>query len=106
MNPINSHSPMKEKKELYTSYSSYITMEKTTIQIAQTTLEKLKGLKSYERQSYDELLNNLIDEQQEESLTQEEIIDIQKSLEDIKKGRVHSIEDVAKELGIQLKKHV
>lgn len=78
-------------------------MEKTTIQINLETLERLKSLKHFERQSYDELLNNLINNCEEESLSEEEINEIQKGLEDVKKGRVYSIEDVAKELGIALK---
>ncbi len=78
-------------------------MEKTTIQIGQNTLDRLKALKSVERQSYDDLLNNLIDNQEEENLSEEEIVEIQKGLEDIKRGRVYSIESVAKEMGITLK---
>ncbi|MEM4259430.1 MAG: hypothetical protein QXS38_01560 [Candidatus Pacearchaeota archaeon] len=77
-------------------------MEKTTIQINAETLGRLRALKSIERQSYDDVLNNLIDDYEEESLSSEEIDEIQKGLEDIKKGRVYSIEEVAKELGINL----
>ena len=36
-------------------------MEKTTIQISQETLNRMKNLKSHERQSYDELLNGMRD---------------------------------------------
>lgn len=78
-------------------------MEKTTIQINLETLERLKSLKNFERQSYDEVLNNMIDSCEEESLSEEEINEIQKGLEDVKKGRVYPIEVVAKELGIALK---
>ena len=60
-------------------------------------------LRNVDKQSYDDILNNLIDNIEEETLSEEEIKDIQKSLNDIKKGRVHSIEEVAKELGITLK---
>jgi len=78
-------------------------MEKTTIQINPKTLERLKSLKNFERQSYDELLNNLINNCEEESLNEEEINEIQRGLEDIKKGRVYPIKSVAKELGIILR---
>ena len=78
-------------------------MEKTTIQINLETLERLKALKSMERQSYDELLNNLIDNNEEETLDEGEINEIQKGLEDVKRGRVKPIEQVARELGITLK---
>lgn len=78
-------------------------MEKTTIQISQETLNRLKMLKNFNKQSYDDVLNSLIDNIQEETLSDEEIEDIKKSLEDIKKGRLKTIEDVAKELGVTLK---
>ncbi len=78
-------------------------MEKTTIQINLETLERLKSLKSMERQSYDDLLNNLIDNIEEETLNDEEISDIQKALENVKRGKVKPIQQVAKELGITLK---
>ncbi len=78
-------------------------MEKTTIQINFETLDKLKALKNFERQSYDEVLNVLINNCEEESLGEEEINEIQKGLEDIKRGRVYPIEFVARELGITLR---
>ena len=78
-------------------------MEKTTIQINFKTLEKLKSLKNFERQSYDEVLNNLIDNCEEESLSEDEIEDIKLALENVKRGRVKPIEQVARELGITLK---
>ncbi len=78
-------------------------MEKTTIQITSETLEKLKSLKNFKKQSYDELLNSLIDNCEEESLSEEEIEDIKIALENIKKGKVKPIEQVARELGIILR---
>ncbi len=78
-------------------------MEKTTIQINLETLERLKALKNFDRQSYDDLIINLIDNSEEETLSEEEITEIQAGLEDIKKGRVYPIEIVAKELGITLR---
>ena len=47
-------------------------MQKTTIQLNVNTLERLKTLKNFERQSYDELLINMINNIQEEILTEEE----------------------------------
>ena len=78
-------------------------MEKTTIQINTETLERLKALKNFERQSYDEVLNSLIDNCEEESLSEEEIEDIKIALENVKKGKIKPIEQVAKELGITLR---
>ncbi|PIN78108.1 hypothetical protein COV15_00405 [Candidatus Woesearchaeota archaeon CG10_big_fil_rev_8_21_14_0_10_34_12] len=78
-------------------------MEKTTIQINFETLERLKSLKNMERQSYDEVLNNLIDNCEEESLSEEEIEAIKIALENVKRGKVKPIEQVARELGITLR---
>jgi len=78
-------------------------MEKTTIQINFETLGRLKAIKNFERQSYDDLLNNLIDNIQEEALTNEEIEELQKGLDDIKEGRTTPIEKVAEELGVTLR---
>lgn len=78
-------------------------MEKTTIQINQSTLERLKAMKSLDRQSYDEILNNLLDNADEETLSKEEIEEIKIGLENVRKGKVKSIEQVAKELGIVLR---
>ena len=78
-------------------------MEKTTIQIDVGTLERLKSLKNFERQSYDEVLNNLIENSEEDSLNEKEIEDIKVALENVKRGKVKPIEKVAEELGITLK---
>ena len=79
--------------------------KKTTIQINQKTLERLKELKKYERESYDEIVNFLMGEA-EEDLTEEEIEEVKLSLEEIKrkgiKKTTHKIEEVAKELNIKL----
>ncbi|MEK6826911.1 MAG: hypothetical protein AABX99_00305 [Nanoarchaeota archaeon] len=78
-------------------------MEKTTIQISVNTLNRLKSLRVMERQSYDDVLNNLIDNNEEECLSEEEIEEIKRGLDDIKHGRVISFEQVLKEKGIKLK---
>ena len=78
-------------------------MNTTMVQLKKKTAEKLKLLKAYERQSYDEIINRLIQEVEEEPLTEQEINEIQQGLDDVKAGRTKSIEDVAKGFGIKLK---
>ncbi|MBS3064565.1 MAG: hypothetical protein J4472_02020 [DPANN group archaeon] len=79
-------------------------MEKTTIQLSGETLERLKFLKNFERQSYDDVLNILIDNfEDDEVLTEQEIEEIKIGLEQIRKGQTTSIEQVAKEMGITLR---
>ena len=77
-------------------------MEKTTIQISGETLERLKIFKQHEKDSYDTVLNILIDEAEEDVLSEEEIKDIQIALEEVKRGETIPIEQVAKEMGIKL----
>ena len=60
-------------------------------------------IKVIEKKSYDDVLNSLIDNQEEEILSESEIEEIKEGLENIRKGKVKSIEQVAKELGISLK---
>ena len=77
-------------------------MEKTTIQVNVDTLDRLKSIKRHARESYDEILNFLIDESEDDELTAEEIEEIKMALEEVKQGKVIPLEDVAKELGITL----
>ncbi len=80
-------------------------MEKTTIQISEKTLERLRSLKRYERESYDEIVNNLINENEEE-VSEDEIKEIESALREIRekgiKKTTQSIEEVARELGVEL----
>ena len=78
-------------------------MEKTTIQINLETLNRLKSLKNFERQSYDELLNIIINNHEEENLSDDEIEEIKQGLEDVKMGRTIPFELVLKKRGIKLK---
>ncbi len=77
-------------------------MEKTTIQVNINTLEKLKSLKKHARESYDEILNNLIEEYGDDELTSEEIESIKRALEEVKQGKTIPFEKVLKERGIKL----
>ena len=80
-------------------------MRYTSIQIDTKTRERLAGLKSYDRETYDELLNALMDlipsEDDEGKYTDEFRASLLRSLLDIKHGKVHSMEEVKKTLGIE-----
>ncbi len=77
-------------------------MEKTTIQINFNTLNRIKSLKRFERETYDEILNNLINDVEEDVLFDDEIVELQEALEEIRQGKTKSIEEVAKEMQISL----
>lgn len=80
-------------------------MSETTIQIDKTTRERLSSLKSSPRETYDEILNKLIDlipsGDDEGEYTDEFKASLFKSLLDIKHGRVYSHEEMKKALGIR-----
>jgi len=72
----------------------------TTIQIGNELQEALAKRKLYDRESYEEVIWDLIEDDME--LSEETKKDIEKSREDIKKGKVHRWDDVKKELGINV----
>ena len=72
----------------------------TTIQVSKELLEKLKNMKIGEKESYEDLIWDLIEDRME--LSEETKRSIAKAEEDIKKGKVHKWEDVKKELKINV----
>lgn len=77
-------------------------MNTTTIQVREETLGRLKFFKDFSKESYDELINKLIDEIEEGQLTDEALKDIIEAKKEIREGKGQKIEEVAKELGIKL----
>jgi len=74
----------------------------TTIQVKDKTLKRLKFFKEYSKESYDEVINKLMGIVEEGELTETAVQKIRSGLDDIKRGRVISIEDLAKKRGISL----
>ncbi len=72
----------------------------TSIQISKTLLHKLKQMKLHEKESYENLIWDLIEDRME--LSEETKKKIARAEEDIKHGRVHKLEDVKKELNINV----
>lgn len=75
---------------------------KTTIQVDQETLKRLQSHKQVERQSYDAVINRLLDEAEDDTLTEEDIQQLHEALEEVRTGKLIPIEDLAKELGVDL----
>jgi len=74
----------------------------TTIQVEEKTKEELERVKLFPRETYNEVIIRLVMTSQEETeLSEETIKNIEKALEDVKKGRMYSTEKVRKELGIK-----
>ena len=74
----------------------------TTIQLEEKTKEELERVKLFPRETYNEVIIRLIMTSQEETeLSEQTIKNIEKALEDVKKGRLYSTKEVRKELGIK-----
>mgnify|MGYP003979812413 CR=1 FL=1 len=70
----------------------------TTIQISEDLQEELAKRKLFDRETYEEVIWDLIEDTME--LSEETKRDIEKAQKDIKEGRVYSHEQVKKELGL------
>jgi len=75
-------------------------MDMTMVQLKKKTVSRLQRLKQYKRQSYDEVINTILDNP--DDLSNNDIEEIKKGIEDIRAGRVYSEEEVAKKLGIKI----
>ena len=75
-------------------------MGSTTIQVGTDTKEKLNGLKIHPRETYDDLINRLVDAAyDDEPLSDEERDEIRASEKDIAAGRVRDMREIMKDLG-------
>ncbi len=70
----------------------------TTIQISNRLLETLRLKKMYDKESYEDIIRDLLEDTME--LSAQTLDNIKKSEEDIKKGNVRSLQDVEKRLGL------
>lgn len=79
-------------------------MTYTTIQITRETRERLSKLRAYERETYDELLNALLDlvpsGDDEGTYNEEFRASLRRSLSDIRQGRTHTLQETRKRLGL------
>jgi len=73
----------------------------TTIQISEELLSKLKKFKFNEKESYEEIIWDMIEDKME--LSEEAKKNIAEAEGDIKAGRVHKWADVVKELKINVR---
>ena len=77
-------------------------MPPTTIQLQPEVKESLDHLKKHPRESYNEVIRRLVDTRiDREPLSEEAIAGIEEALEDIRKGRLHTEEEIRKEFGVE-----
>lgn len=75
----------------------------TTIQISKELIEKLKAMKLHDKESYEDLIWDLIEDRME--FSEETKKNIEKYEKDLKEGKSHKftkLEDVKKGLGINV----
>lgn len=69
----------------------------TTIQVSENLLGTLKKRKQYDKESYEEVIWNLVEDTLE--LNEETKKEVEKARAEVKAGKVYSLEEVKKELG-------
>lgn len=73
----------------------------TTIRISTTVKKELDELKNFEKESYEDVIERLVNTAKEDQeLDAEEIKQIEKSLEDLKKGRAIPYKEAKKKWGL------
>jgi predicted transcriptional regulator len=74
-------------------------MSSTTVWISPETKKRLKGMKRHPRETYEDVILRLIDSSEDaEPLSDEAIRGIEESLEDIKAGRLVTLDEARAEL--------
>lgn len=76
-------------------------MAQTTIQIQSGTKTRLEGVKTHPRETYDEVVNRLLDMACDlEPLSEETLKKIEEGIRDIRQGKTRTLEEISEEMGI------
>lgn len=78
--------------------ANYIVPMATTIQISNELLKELKKRKMFAKESYEEVIWDLIEDATD--LSEETIKDIKQAEKEFKEGKCSTLEEVKKELGL------
>ncbi len=76
----------------------YIVVMETTIQISKELRKTLQRRKLYDKESYEDVIWDLLEDSME--LSEETKSDIEQARKDIAKGRVYALQQVEKEAGL------
>ena len=77
---------------------TYMYAMATTIQVSEELLKALKKKKLYAKESYEEVIWDLLEDTME--LSEETKKNIAQSMKEIKEGKVYSLERIKKEMGL------
>jgi hypothetical protein len=72
----------------------------TTIKIKTKTRTKLEHFKIHTKETYNDVIERLLNIVNDDDLDPQTIKNLRKSLDDIEKGRIRSLSQVEKELGL------
>ena len=72
----------------------------TTIKIKDKTKATLESLKLYPKESYNDIIERLVRTARDDEIDPQTIKNLRKSLDDVEKGKVYSLKQVEKELGL------
>ena len=86
------------KPQNLNTIATYIVTMVTTIQVSEKLVQKLKNRKLHDKESYEEVIWDLLEDTME--LSEQTKSNIKQSEKDIKEGRVYTHEQVKKELGL------
>jgi len=78
--------------------ASYIVAMATTIQVSAQLMDALKSRKQYDKESYEEVIWDLVEDSME--VNEETKKEIEQARADIKAGRFYTHEQVKKKLGL------
>ena len=93
------HTAINSSKPKYlNTISAYIVAMATTIQISERLLKELKQKKIYEKESYEEIIWDLLEDSME--LSEETKKHIEQSRKEIEQGKTTSLAEVKKKLGL------
>ena len=72
----------------------------TAIKIKDKTKATLESLKLHSKESYNDIIERLVRTANDDEIDPQTIKNLRKSLDDIEKGKVYSLKQVEKELGL------
>ena len=75
----------------------YTSMEQTSIVVSKKSKEEWEKFKNYKQESFESMINRILKSQSdedEELLTKEDILEIEQSIKDIKKGKFSTMEQM------------
>ena len=74
----------------------------STMKISHETKQQIGNFRNYPKEPLEQVVKRMIEIYEDDlTLTEKDLNDIQKSLDDIKAGRVYTLEQVEKEFGLK-----